>query len=493
HDMSGGIIAEQYDNAVGRAHQAIKEIFGLSVDELRPLVPEIDQWIKDDIALSTKLSLGKDANMAALVGESPMSTFRSLIDQTQVALLSDSSADTGAEAQSETPELQQDNAANGQTRKQTPAQEANAAVEETKTKGEQEKLKETANTLANVNSKLEDKTPEQQAAEKRASDLTTQAVSEINKGQQQTEDKQKIQLPVFTSGKQLAEWKKTASKEELAAWNAKVEEARKHRELEKLMKSQALNAIAHFADKEADAKEAEKAAFFKQYADKYRNSNRVNFDPADPESELSILLSLLHGEMDLSVNDFLEIFADKTTPAILHEITGKWQDSGAEDLDFLFNRSKAADTIAEKMIRGFFAKYGESISTEILNAKDPAAYTQNLSKKFFQYCDDNFELSPETKLNQDAKYWAEYCLQHVIEPIAYAKSNTVPHSGEERGHAYDPFKGKDAEALKVIKDVLGSKALRAVPFMHYAEISNAEAEALLSDETDIDSNDTDSG
>ena len=325
---------------------------------------------------------------------------------------------------------------------------------------------------------------------------THYATSEIKKGQQQTEGKQKIQLPVFTSGKQLAEWKKTASKEELAAWNAKIEEIRKQRELKKLMESQAENAIAHFAYKEDDAKEAEKAAFFKQYADKYRNSNRVNFDPADPESELSILLSLLHGEMDLSINDFLEIFADKTTPAILHEITGKWQDSGAEDLDFSYNRPKAADPIAEKMIRGFFAKYGESISTEILNAKDPAAYTQNISKKFSQYCDDNFELYkssiPETKLNRAAKYWAEYCLQHVIEPIAYAKSNTVPRSGAQ-GHAYDPFKGKDEEALKVIKDVLGSKALRAVPFMRYAEISNAEAEALLSDETDIDANGTDSG
>ena len=304
--------------------------------------------------------------------------------------------------------------------------------------------------------------------------MTTQAVSEIKKGQQQAE--QKIQLPVFTSSKQLAEWKKTASKEELAAWNAKIEEARKQRELEKLMESQAENAIAHFADKEAAAKEAEKAAFFKQYADKYRNSNRVNFDPADPDSELSILLSLLHGEMDLSVNDFYEIFADKTAPY-----------SGAEGLDHFYNRPKAADPIAEKMIRGFFAKYGESISTEILNAKDPAAYTQNISKKFFQYCDDNFELYkssiPESKLNRAAKYWAEYCLQHVIEPIAYAKSNTVPRSGEERGHTYDPFKGKDKEALKVIKDVLGSKALRAVPFMHYAEISNAETEALLSGET----------
>ena len=328
------------------------------------------------------------------------------------------------------------------------------------------------------------------------------AANEIKKGQQQTEGKQKIQLPVFTSGKQLAEWKKTASKEELAAWNAKIEEIRKQRELEKLMESQAENAIAHFADKEADAKEAEKAAFFKQYADKYRNSNRVNFDPADPESELSILLSLLHGEMDLSINDFYEIFADKTAPFILHEITGKWQDSGAEDFNFTYNRPKAADPIAEKMIRGFFAKYGESISTEILNAKDPAAYTRNLIKKFSQYCDDNFKLYrssqemfsdiPETKLNRTAKYWAEYCLQHVIEPIAYAKSNTVPRSGEQ-GHPYDPFKDKDEEALKVIKDVLGSKALRAVPFMRYAEISNAEAEALLSDETDIDSNDTDSG
>ena len=500
YDMSAGIVAERYDEAVERAHQAIKEIFGLSVDELRPLVPEIDQWIKDDIALGTKLSLGKDANMAALIGESPMSTFRSLINQTQVSLLSDSSADTGAEAQSETPKLQQDNAANGQPKMKTPARQANAAVEETKTKGEQEKLKETANTLANVNNKLEDKTPEQQAAEKRASDLTTQAVSEIKKGQQQTEGKQKIQLPVFTSSKQLVEWKKTASKEELAAWNAKIEELRKQHELKKLMESQAENAIAHFAYKENDAKEAEKAAFFKQYADKYRNSNRVNFDPADPESELSILLSLLHGEMDLSVNDFLEIFANKTTPL--------WQDSGAEDLDFVYNRPKAADTIAEKMIRGFFAKYGESISTEILNAKDPAAYTQNISKKFSQYCDDNFKLYksriPGTifssdadidhiKLNRAAKSWAKYCLRHVIEPIAYAKSNTVPHSGEQRGHTYDPFKGKDAEALKVIKDVLGSKALRAVPFMHYAEISNTETEALLSDETDTDSNDTDSG
>ena len=500
HNMAAGLVAEQYDKAVERAHWVIKEIFGLSVDELRPLVPEIDQWIKDDIALGTKLSLGKDANMAALVGESPMSTFRSLSNQTQVALLSDSSADTGAEARSETPKPQQDNAANGQPKMKTPAQQANAAIEETKTKGEQEKLKETANTLANVNNKLEEKTPEQQAAEKRASDLTTQAVGEIKKGETA---QQKIQLPVFTSSKQLVEWKKTASKEELAAWNAKIEEIRKQRELEKLMESQAENAIAHFADKEADAKEAEKAAFFKQYADKYRNSNRVNFDPADPESELSILLSLLHGEMDLSINDFYEMFADKTAPFILHEITGKWQDSGAEDLNFTYNRPKAADPIAEKMIRGFFAKYGESISTEILNAKDPAAYTRNLIKKFSQYCDDNFKLYrssqemfsniPETELNRAAKYWAEYCLQHVIEPIAYAKSNTVPHSGEQRGHTYDPFKGKDEEALKVIKDVLGSKALRAVPFMRYAEISNAEAEALLSDETDTDSNDTDSG
>lgn len=99
------------------------------------------------------------------------------------SLLSSSEADTGAEAQSETPKPQQDNAANGQPKMKTPAQQANAAVEETKTKGEQEKLKETANTLANVNSKLEDKTPEQQAAEKRASDLTTQAVSEIKKGE----------------------------------------------------------------------------------------------------------------------------------------------------------------------------------------------------------------------------------------------------------------------------------------------------------------------
>ena len=206
--------------------------------------------------------------------------------------------------------------------------------------------------------------------------------------------------------------------------------------------------------------------------------------------------------MDLSVNDFYEIFANKTAPFILHEITGKWQDSGIEGLDFSYNRPKAADSIAEKMIRGFFAKYGESISTEILNAKDPAAYTQNIIKKFSQYCDDNFKLYrssqemfsniPETELNRVAKYWATYCLQHVIEPIAYAKSNTVPRSGEQRGHTYDPFKDKDAEALKVIKDLLGSKALRAVPFMRYAEISNAEAEALLSDETDIDSNDTDS-
>lgn len=109
------------------------------------------------------------------------------------SLLSSSEADTGAEAQSETPKPQQDNAANGQPKMKTPAQQANAAVEETKTKGEQEKLKETANTLADVNSKLEDKTPEQQAAEKRASDLTGQAVSEIKKGetaqQQQTEEK----------------------------------------------------------------------------------------------------------------------------------------------------------------------------------------------------------------------------------------------------------------------------------------------------------------
>ena len=492
YDMSGGLIAEQYDKTVERAHQAIKAIFGLSVDELRPLVPEIDQWIKDDIALGTKLSLGKDANMAALVGESPMSTFRSLIDQTQVALLSDSSADTGAEAQSETPKPQQDNAANGQPKMKTPAQQANAAVEETKTKGEQEKLKETANTLANVNSKLEDKTPEQQAAEKRASDLTGQAVSEIKKGQQQTEDKQKIQLPVFTSIKQLAEWKKTASKEELAAWNARLEEARKRRKLKKLMKSQAENAIAHFADKENDAKKAEAAAFFKQYADKYRNSNRVNFDPADPESELSILLSLLHGEMDLSINDFYEAFADRATPYR--------PDDGAEDPGFVYNRPKDADPIAEKMIRGFFAKYGESISTEILNTKDPTAYTRNIRKKFYQYCDDNFELykfdTPETKLNEAAKYWAEYCLHNVIAPIAFAKSNTVPDSvkkGHGQGNVYDPFEGKDAEALKVIKDVLGPEALRAVPFMHYAEISNAEAEALLSDKTDTDSNDTDSG
>ena len=923
HNMAAGLVAEQYDKAVERAHWAIKEIFGLSVDELRPLVPEIDQWIKDDIALGTKLSLGKDANMAALVGESPMSTFRSLSNQTQIALLSSPDADTGAAAQAKpNSQLERNGAANP-----TPAQEQRSQVEEDKTQGEREKASETANALAD-NSKLkEDKTPEQEQAEQNADNLITAGVAAANANanlnlsltspyieeitdnintaidkstsstqymqlnfmlntwrnliksygdwleqnllrgdvssndlmhiledrldyaryhsnekysdsqirlmavwlnrfitdselgsaikqaytgkdwerddnviiensdgtrkveerrflsdfnnetnnrikaaeaakaaaakakadaeaaeaakaaadakaralspdeiseelekpaplsprEQQdwkletelddqlnifnrpnkkdtdddvenaedpightnvnidensaavkvaaylrmatgdenddavsqwlgflfengwglkklllarthnkeelhmtladfrqvmldgeidadvvekiiyaldnytnlfdiiethhpdfrtapaneqlgnylgeyaesdriynlserireigdyestkddiilaileivdgvytvdtsitaedmkTEDesdsnanengaelnKQKIQLPVFTSGKQLAEWKKTASKEELAAWNAKIEEIRKRRELEKLMESQAENAIAHFADKEADAKDAEKAAFFKQYADKYRNSNRVNFDPADPESELSILLSLLHGEMDLSINDFWEIFADKTNSAILHKITGKWQDSWAEDLDFVYNRPKAADTIAEKMIRGFFAKYGESISTEILNAKDPAAYTQNISKKFSQYCDDNFKLYrssqemfsdiPETKLNRAAKYWARYCLQHVIEPIAYAKSNTVPHSGEQRGHTYDPFKGKDEEALKVIKDVLGSKALRTVPFMHYAEISNAEAEALLSDETDIDANDIDS-
>ena len=179
HNVAAGLVAEQYDNAVERAHWAIKEIFGLSVDELRPLVPEIDQWIKDDIALGTKLSLGKDANMAALVGESPMSTFRSLSNQTQVALLSSPDADTGAAAQTK-PNSQLDNAANGQPKMKTPAQEQRSQVEEDKTQGEREKASETANALAD-NSKLkEDKTPEQEQAEQNADNLITAGVAAAN-------------------------------------------------------------------------------------------------------------------------------------------------------------------------------------------------------------------------------------------------------------------------------------------------------------------------
>ena len=190
-------------NPVSHVHKRLARIFGITSDELTQLIPDIDTHIQDDIAI---LQLEFQARSQAETVHFPYNSFEAMNTWLESSLLSSSEADTGAEAQSETPKLQQDNAANGQPKMKTPAQEANAAVEETKTKGEQEKLKETANTLANVNSKLEDKTPEQQAAEKRASDLTTQAVSEIKKGetaQQQAEGEQKIQLPVFTSGKQL--------------------------------------------------------------------------------------------------------------------------------------------------------------------------------------------------------------------------------------------------------------------------------------------------
>ena len=176
-------------NPVSHVHKRLARIFGITSDELTQLIPDIDTHIQDDIAI---LQLEFQARSQAETVHFPYNSFEAMNTWLESSLLSSSEADTGAEAQSETPKLQQDNAANGQPKMKTPAQEANAAVEETKTKGEQEKLKETANTLANVNNKLEDKTPEQQAAEKRASDLTTQAVSEIKKGetaQEQAEEK----------------------------------------------------------------------------------------------------------------------------------------------------------------------------------------------------------------------------------------------------------------------------------------------------------------
>ena len=172
---------------VSYVHKRLARIFGITSDELTQLIPDIDTHIQDDIAI---LQLEFQARSQAEAAHFPHRSFEAMNTWLESSLLSSSEADTGAEAQSETPKPQQDDAANGQPKMKTPAQQANAAVEETKTKGEQEKLKEAANTLANVNSKLEDKTPEQQAAEKRASDLTTQAVSEIKKGetaQQQTE------------------------------------------------------------------------------------------------------------------------------------------------------------------------------------------------------------------------------------------------------------------------------------------------------------------
>ena len=165
---------------VSHVHKRLARIFGITSDELTQLIPDIDTHIQDDIAI---LQLEFQARSQAKTAHFPYNSFEAMNTWLESSLLSSSEADTGAEAQSETPKPQQDNAANGQPKMKTPAQQANAAVEETKTKGEQEKLKETANTLANVNSKLEDKTPEQQAAEKRASDLTTQAVSEIKKGE----------------------------------------------------------------------------------------------------------------------------------------------------------------------------------------------------------------------------------------------------------------------------------------------------------------------
>ena len=190
-----------HDNsALGDAKITIANELGLRLRDLELLVPDIDQRINDDIAMAQRLKSETEQYTALATDQSD---FNAMCSELESALLSGIDADTGAAAQAKpNSQLERNGVANP-----TPSQEQRSQVEEDKTQGEREKASETANALAD-NSKLkEDKTPEQEQAEQNADNLITAGVAAANANANETKKgetaQQKIQLPVFTSAKQL--------------------------------------------------------------------------------------------------------------------------------------------------------------------------------------------------------------------------------------------------------------------------------------------------